>query len=79
MSLTALQLRLTQFEHRLLKRELLLEVGQEILHLAIIIIIFYAEMWRAVKTRSAFSIQKLIFHNIVKSALENSLKNSLVI
>lgn len=53
MSLTALKFRLTQFEHRLLKRELLLEVGQEVCHLAVIISIFNAKKRREVNKPSA--------------------------
>lgn len=49
MSLTGLKLRLTEFEHRLLKCELLLEVRQEIGHLAGVLIIFDAEMkWEGI-------------------------------
>lgn len=53
MGLTALEFRLTQFEHRLLKRELLLEVGQEVCHLAVIISIFNTKKRREVNKPSA--------------------------
>lgn len=46
MSLTGLKLRLTEFEHRLLQRELLLEVRQEIGHLAGVLVLFDAETER---------------------------------
>lgn len=48
MGLTALKLRLTQFAHRFLKCELLLEVGQEVGHLAVTIVIFNAAVSNAV-------------------------------
>lgn len=57
MSLTALEFRLTQFEHRLLKRELLLEAGQEVCHLAVIIGIFNAEKRGELNKPSAQSTQ----------------------
>lgn len=74
MRLTALEFGLTQFEQRLLDCELLLEVGQQVCHLAIIVIILNAAKRREVKTLSASvykqKAQELIFHSIFKPSLE---------
>lgn len=74
--LTALQLRLTQFAHRFLKCELLLEAGQEVGHLAIIIIIFNAGRkegrWNWASNYQ-HTVQKLV-PSTFESALESQLR-----
>lgn len=74
-SLTGLKLRLTEFEHRLLKCELLLEVRQEIGHLAGVLIIFDAEMkWEGI---NECIIRTDRLKHTFKTALERQSKNQL--